>query len=170
MIDYIINENINTDKVLLIGADGEKIGVLPKNVALQKCYNEKMDMVCINDKSKPYVCKMMDYNKYKFDRKKKEKELKAQQKKEETKEIQLRPVIQDHDLETKLKKAKEFLNDGDKVKVVVCFKGREVTHPEIGYNLLAKVKAKLADVSDIVKDGTLDGKRIEVIFAKKKTN
>ena len=168
MTEYIINEEIKANKVLLINADGVKIGILPKNVALQKCYDAQLDLVCINNTSNPVVCKMMDYNKYKFDRKKKEKELKAQQKKEETHELQFRPVIQEHDLDTKLKKAKEFLENGDKVKFVVAFKGRDVTHPDLGYNLLAKIKEKLSDVAEVVKDGKLEGKRIEIIMSKKK--
>lgn len=167
MTDYKINENITAGKVLLISAEGEKLGIFSKNIALQKTYDENLDLVCINETTHPPVCKMMDYSKYKYEQKKREREQKSAQKKEETKEIQLRPQIQQHDLDVRIKKIQQEIMAGNRIKIVISFRGREVSHPEYGFTLLNKI-IELVPEAEVFKQGKLEGKRIECILIKKK--
>lgn len=170
MQDYLINEQIRAQSVLLIDADGNKIGIVPIKTAVYKAGEADLDLVCINSKSNPIVCKLMDYSKFKYEQKKKQKEndLKQRQQRQEEKEIQLRPQIAEHDLEVKAKKAREELLDNNKIKVVISFKGRQLSHPELGFDILNRFIEKLADVGVVQIQGKLDGRRIESIIIPKK--
>jgi len=170
MIENLINEQIQdkASKVLLINEDGEKVGIMPTKIALYKASDAGLDLVCINISSDPVVCKIMDYSKYKYQTMKREKENKAKQHETETKEIQLRPQIDKHDIETKVKKCREELSKGNKIKLVITFKGRQLDHAELGFNVLTKFKESLIDVADVAKDGKLEGRRIECILNPKK--
>lgn len=167
MIEYKINNQIECEKILLINENGENTGLTTLSDGLVLARNIGLDLVCLNPNNNPPVCKIMNYSKYKYECSKKEKSNKKQ-KEPETKEIQLRPQIADHDINVRLKKCREELLHGNKIRLVISLKGRQADHPEIGFELLNKIKNELIDVSTIYKDGKLDGRRIECILNPKK--
>lgn len=132
----MINEEIRDKEVRLIDENGQQLGVVSSREALSMAVEKNLDLVKIAPQSKPPVCKIMNYGKYRFDQIKREKEAKKKQKTMEVKEVRLSPNIDDHDLNTKLKNAAKFLEKGDKVKVSVRFRGREMTHTDIGREVL----------------------------------
>ena len=170
MQEYLINEQIRAQSVLLIDENGEKVGIVPIKTAVYRAGEAELDLVCINAKSNPIVCKLMDYSKFKYEQKKRQKEndLKQRQQRQDEKEIQLRPQTAEHDLNVKAKKAREELLDNNKIKVVVSFKGRQLAHPELGFDVLNRFIEKVADVCTIQTPGKLDGRRIDCILVPKK--
>jgi len=165
-----INEEIRVLEVRLVfadGADGEEQTVMPLKEALAKATEKGLDLVEISPNAKPPVCRIMDYGKYRFEQIKREKESKKNQKVIQVKEVKLRPNIEDHDFETKAKNAEKFLKSGDKVKATIMFRGREITHPELGRALCDKLIERLADVSLVEKPAKVEGKNMIVIFAPK---
>ena len=167
MNDYLVNEKIHFSQVLLIDETGKKVGVFPSNVALEKAYEKNLDLVCMNAKSRPAVCKIIDFSKFKYEQKIKEKEAKKKQVKIDIKEIQLRPSIAEHDLEVKAKKAREELLKGNQINIVLSFKGREISHPELGFNTINKFIDLLSDCSIVFKKPTLDNRKILAILKRK---
>src|SRR6201994_43598 len=135
-----INDEIRTAKVLLIDQNGEKQGVMPIGAALEAAEEVGLDLVEVSPNSDPPVCKVLDYGKYKFQEQKKKNEARKRQKTVEIKEIKLRPNIDVHDYDVKAKAMHRFFEEGDKVKVTLRFRGREMRHPELGMKLLQKVK------------------------------
>ena len=134
-----VNENIDVPEVRLIGADGENIGVVSVQEAIQKSEEVGLDLVEISPNASPPVCKILDLGKFKYELQKKRNESKKKQKVIDVKEIKLRPNIEDHDYEVKMRSMHRFLLDGDKVKITMRFRGREMNHQEIGVNLLKRV-------------------------------
>ena len=130
-----INRQIKAREVQLIGENGEKLGVISFNEALEKAEEKNLDLVLVAPNSNPQVCKIMNYGKYKFEQAKKEKEAKKKQKVLEVKEIRVTPNIEEHDFSFKAKNAKKFLQDGNKVKITVRFRGREVNNSKAGENV-----------------------------------
>ncbi len=145
--DYVVNNDIRSKDVRLVDAGGNQIGVVSLNDALNRARQAGLDLVAINPKSTPPVCKILDYGKFKFEQSKKDKELAraARESRIDVKEVQLRPVIDQHDLETKARKAVAFLAAGDKVKVVLKFRGREISHSELGRKVMNDFLALLGD-------------------------
>ncbi len=133
------NHMIRVPNVRVIDANGEQIGVIPTYEALRMAKEQGLDLVEVNFKSVPPVCKIMDFGKFKYEQKKKEKEIARNQKVVETKQLSLRPTTNDHDLRVKASYIQRWLAEGDKVRVVVTFKGREVTHPEIARDAVLKM-------------------------------
>ena len=162
-----INEQIRAKEVQLIGENGEKLGVLSLNDALDKAEEKKLDLVLVAPNGNPPVCKIMNYGKYKFEQSKKEKEAKKKQKIFEIKEIRITPNIEQHDFEFKLKNAQKFIEDGNKVKITVRFRGREVNNSKAGENVLNKFIEKLEDVATVEKKPKLEGRNMFTILAKK---
>ncbi len=162
-----INENIRDPQVRLIGADGEQLGIVSSADALDKAENLNLDLVLISPAANPPVCKIMDYKKYCFEQERRMKEAKKNQKIVDVKEIQLSIRIEDNDFKTKLNRAIKFLSGGDKVKVRVRFRGREITHPELGMELTARFFDGCKEVSSIEKPAKLDGRNIIMILAPK---
>lgn len=158
-----INEEIRVKEVRIIGDDGEQLGVMPTNKALEMAYDKDLDLVLIAPTAEPPVCRIMDYGKYRFERDKKEKEAKKKQTVVEVKEIQLSCRIDTHDFETKVKHAHRFLGDGNKVRVVVKFKGREMTHLDIGREMLEKFEQACAGSGTVDKRPTLEGRFMSMI-------
>lgn len=150
--ELLINEQIRDKKVRLIDEDGTQIGIVPINVALEKAQSKNLDLVCISPKANPTVCKIMDYGKYRYDTIKKEKEDKKKQKTIQVKEVRFSVNIETHDLETKANQARKFIQNGDKVKVSARFRGRELGHKELGYDVLDEFIEILGD------DATVDVK------------
>ena len=162
-----INEHIRANEVQVIDENGEKLGVLPLQDALNKAYEKKLDLVLVAPNNNPKVCKIMNYGKYKFEQSKKEKEARKKQKTFEIKEIRITPNIDKHDFDFKSKNAKKFLEDGNKVKITVRFRGRELNYVKQGEEVLNKFIEVLSDVSVAEKRPILEGKNLFIILAKK---
>ena len=146
-----INRWIRAKEVRLIGETGAQLGVVPIEKALQIASERGLDLVEVASSSAPPVCRLLDYGRYRYEQTKKERKARKSQKSAVLKEIRIRPRVKEHDLETKIKVARKLLEEGDKVKVFIFFRGREITHPEIGLKLLQKVADGLKDI------GALDG-------------
>ena len=161
------NGQIREKEVQLIGENGEKVGVISTQEALEMAQDKNLDLVLVAPQAKPPVCKLMNYGKYKFEMAKKEKEAKKKQKILEIKEIRVTPNIEEHDFEFKSKNARKFLTDGNKVKITVRFRGREVNNSKAGEVVLNKFIEKLEDISTVEKVPKLEGRNMFTILAKK---
>ena len=160
-----INEEIRAKEVRIVGENGEQVGVMSSSAALAMAYEKNLDLVLIAPTAQPPVCRIMDYGKYRFERDKKEKEAKKRQTVVEVKEIQLSCRIDTHDFETKVKHAHRFIGDGNKVRVVVKFKGREMSHLEIGRDILAKFEEACSDVGTVDKRPALEGRFMSMVIS-----
>lgn len=160
-----INRNIKFDKLLVIGPNGEKLGILSKSEALIEADKYELDLVLITSKSNPPVAKIIDYGKFRFERKKKESESKKNQKQIETKEIRLRPNIGENDLNVKIKSARIFLRKGNRVKISLSFKGREMTNKEIGLQTINKFLKSLEDIAQIDSYPKQDGRFLNALIS-----
>ena len=167
-IKYRINHQIKAKDVRLIGAEGEQIGVISLPEALRKAEDEGLDLVEISPTANPPVAKIIDWGKFKYEKRKQEQSQRKKQKNVEVKGIRLSSKIGEHDLETKAKTARKFLNDEHKVKVRLLFKGREITHKDVGERVLRRFAEKLEDVSTIEQDVTFTGREAGIIIAPKK--
>lgn len=163
-----INRQIKAKEVQLIGADGEKKDVMPFEQALELAGEQDMDLVLVAPNAQPPVCKIMNYGKYKFEQAKKEKEARKNQKAVELKEIRVSTNIGDHDFEFKSKNARKFLEAGNKVKLSLRFRGRELNNMKIGENVLNKFIEDLSDIASVEKRPLLEGKTMFVILTKNK--
>lgn len=162
-----INRQIRAKEVQLIGENGEKLGVISFNDALAKAEEKNLDLVLVAPNANPVVCKIMNYGKYKFEQAKKEKEAKKKQKVQETKELRITPNIEEHDFGFKAKNARKFLEDGNKVKITVRFRGRELNNTKMGEEVLNQFIKNLEDISVVEKSPKLEGKNMFIILAKK---
>lgn len=162
-----INGQIKAKEVQLISDNGEKLGMLPIARALEIAEEKKLDLVLVSPNAQVPVCKIMNYGKYKFEQAKKEKEAKKKQKIQETKELRITPNIEEHDFGFKAKNAKKFIEDGNKVKITVRFRGRELNNVKMGENVLNDFAKELEDVAVVEKAPKLDGKNMFIILAKK---
>ena len=165
--ELAINEGIKFKEVRVIDADGSQLGILPIAKALDAAYAKDLDLVNISPNAVPPVCKIMDYGKYRFEQAKREKEAKKNQKTFEIKEIRLGLSIDTHDFETKGNHAIRFLKDGDKVKVSIRFRGRELGHPEIGYDTMERFAQYCAEVSSVEKAAKMEGRNMLMFLAPK---
>lgn len=165
--EHIINEKIRDKEVRLISESGEQLGVVSSADALKRAGEKNLDLVMIAPQAAPPVCKIMDYGKFKFEIAKKEKEQRKNQKIITIKEIRISPNIDDHDFETKLKNAVKFLKSGDKVKVTVRFRGREVTHSKLGETLLIKFGEAAEEFGLVEKRPKLEGRNMSMFIAPK---
>ena len=162
-----INENIKDAEVRVIGSDGSQLGIMPSSKALSMANNENLDLVKIAPQAVPPVCKIMNYGKYKFELAKKEKEAKKNQKIVGIKEIRLSLNIDTHDFETKVGHAMRFAQNGDKIKVTMRFKGREMGHPEIGYEIMQKFAKACSEFANVEKAAKLDGRSMLMFLTAK---
>ncbi len=168
--NLLINEQIKVGQVLVIGPNGEQVGVKSISDALTLASYAGLDLVLMNPNGNPPVCKVMDYNKYKYERSKKEKEALKKQRSNmsELKEFRLSPVIDVGDFETKLKQVTKYLQKGDRIKLSIRFKGRQMAHTEIGQDVLLRFAGRLADISDIEQQPKLDGRSMTMLLTPKK--
>ncbi len=162
-----INEEILDKEVRLIGDEGEQLGIMSAAEALRIATERELDLVKIAPGSNPPVCKIMDYGKFRFEQTKKEKEAKKNQRVIEIKEIRMSPGIDTNDFNTKLKNGQKFLQDGDRVKVSVRFRGREMAHTEIGAQLLKDFAEKCADIANMDKAPKLEGRNMSMFLSPK---
>ena len=163
---YNVNERITANTVRLVG-DGGEPKVLPTKEALKMAMELELDLVEISPNQDPPVVKIIDYSKFKFEQMKKAKEAKKKQKVIHLKEIKMRPNIDMHDFEHKVKHAKEFLDNGDKVKFTLMFRGREMAHPELGFDVMQKIRERIEDIVLIEKEASQEGRNITMIVSAK---
>lgn len=165
-----INEQIRAKEVLVIGPNGEQVGVKSIQDALTLANYAGLDLVLINPNGNPPVCKVMDYNKYRYEKTKKEKEALKRQRANmaELKEYRLSPVIDVGDFETKLRNVTKYLQKGDKIKLSIRFKGRQMAHTELGRDVLVRFSDRLVDIADIEQQPKLDGRTMTMLLAPKK--
>ena len=165
IIDLAINDEIREKEVRVIGSQGEQLGIVPIDQALRMADQADLDLCLISPKAVPPVCKIMDYGKYRFEAQKKEKESRKNQKIIAMHEIQLSATIEKHDMEVKAKKAREFLKDGDRVKVSIRFRARQITHPEIGHQIMSLFCEMLKDDAKVEKKPALEGRNLIMIMS-----
>lgn len=163
-----INENITAREVRLIGVDGQQIGVVSLNEALQAAEEAKLDLVELVADAVPPVCRIMDYGKHLFEKKKQAAEAKKNQKQAQVKEIKFRPGTEDGDYQVKLRSLIRFLNEGDKAKVSLRFRGREMAHQDLGMELLKRVEIDLAEYGTVEQHPKLEGRQLMMVIAPKK--
>lgn len=162
--DLRINQRIRVEEVRLIGANGEQLGVVNTQDALQKAEEAGLDLVEVASQVNPPVCRIMDYSKYKYDQEKKGKDARKHQKVVHIKEIKIKPNIEEHDYQVKLFHLKRFLTRGDRAKLTLTFRGREMSHMDLGKKVVDRIIADLNEVGELEKGPTLDGRNIIVNF------
>ena len=169
-IGLLINEQIKAREVLVIGPNGEQVGVKPIQDAMTLASYAALDLVLISPNANPPVCKVMDYNKYRYEKQKKEKEALKKQKANmaELKEFRLSPVIDVGDFETKLRNATKYLEKGDRIKLTIRFKGRQMAHTELGKEVLDRFASRVTDCADIEQKPKLEGKTMTMLLVPKK--
>ena len=163
-----INEEINANKVRLIGSKGEQIGILSLEEALDKAKELSLDLVQMVKEGDPVVCKLMDHGKHIFDSKKQKSASRKKQKRILIKEIKFRPVTEENDYQIKVNKIKNFLEEGNKAKVTLRFRGREMAHQNIGMNLLKRVEEDLESIANVEQFPTLEGRQLLMMMAPNK--
>ena len=166
-LDHELNEEIRDKELRVIGADGAQLGIMSAETALHLAAEQEMDLVKIAPNSTPPVCKIMDYGKFRFEQLKKEKEARKNQHIVEIKEVRMSPNIDTNDFNTKVKSALKFLKDGDRVKVTVRFRGREMAHTSIGHDLLVKFGSDCSEVANVDKPPKLDGRHMSMFLSPK---
>ena len=166
-LEHQLNEEIRDKEVRLIGADGAQLGIMSSADAQRLAYEKDLDLVKIAPNATPPVCKIMDYGKFRFEQMKKEKEAKKNQRVVEVKEVRMSPNIDTNDFNVKLKNAQKFLKEGNRVKVTVRFRGREMAHTDIGKGLLLKFAEQCSEVAALDKDPKLDGRHMSMFLSPK---
>lgn len=169
---YRINERIFASELRVLDAEGKQIGLLSKSEALGIAKARELDLVEIAAQAKPPVAKIIDFKKFLYQEEKKKREEKRKAKVSETKEIRLGPFMSDNDLQVMIKRGREFLEDGDKVKLVLKFRGRQITHPEFGKEIVGKTIVALADISKVDREPRFEGNQLVSVLSpeKKKVN
>jgi translation initiation factor IF-3 len=162
-----VNEQIRAREVRLIGIDGTHLGIKPLREALQLAMEANLDLVNVAPQAKPPVCRIMDYGKFRYEQSKREKEARKNQKTIQIKEVRLSPTIEENDVQTKLKNVKKFLQKGDKVKLTIRFRGREITHQELGRRILDRMAEEVKDISDVERQPKLEGRQMIMILTPK---
>jgi translation initiation factor IF-3 len=163
--DLMINEEIRDREVRLIDQNGEQLGVMLTRQALELAEERQLDLVKIAPQAKPPVCKLMDYGKYRFEQSKREREIRKNQKVITIKEVRLSATIEDHDVDVKFRNAVKFLQDGDKVKVNIRFRGRQITHSEIGLQVMRSFAERIKEYAIIERQPLLEGRNMIMILA-----
>ena len=164
-----VNEEIDAPQVRLIGEDGEQLGIVPLAKALAVAEEAGLDLVEIAPMANPPVCKVMDYGKYRYQEQKKAQEARLKQKQIQVKEIKLRPGTDENDYQIKLRNLRRFLEEGDKAKVTLRFRGRELSHQELGMRQLERIREDLADIGVVEQMPRLEGRQMVMVIAPKKS-
>ena len=165
--DLMMNQEIRDREVRVIGQTGEQLGVMPTHAAMQLAEEAGLDLVKIVPNAQPPVCKLMDYDKYRYEQSKKERELRKNQKVVSIKEVQLSATIEENDVQTKAKAAQRFLGQGDKVKVSIRFRGRQITHPEVGLAVMQDFAKRVEDIAVVERKPLIEGRHMIMILAPK---
>ena len=167
-LKYRLNENIDAAEVRLVGAGGEQIGVVPLEEAKKLAEESSLDLVEISPQAEPPVCKVMDYGKFRFEEQKKRQASRKRQKQTQVKEIKFRPGTDIGDYNVKLRNLTKFLTEGDKVKVTLRFRGREMAHQELGRDLLKRVEGDLQELGSVEQFPRMEGRQMVMVLAPKK--
>jgi len=162
-----VNDGITAAQVRLIGPDGDNHGVVDISTARQAAEQVGLDLVEVSPNAEPPVCKVLDFGKYKYEQQKKANAAKKKQKTQDVKEIKMRPSIDVHDYQTKMKSMNKFLNDGDKVKVTLRFRGREMAHQDLGLDVLKRVQEDIADIAKVESQPKMEGRQMTMVVAPK---
>ncbi|WP_188647842.1 translation initiation factor IF-3 [Marinithermofilum abyssi] len=162
-----VNEAIRAREVRLIDAQGNQLGIKPLREALRLAQEAELDLVNVAPQAKPPVCRIMDYGKYRYEQSKREKEARKKQKTIQVKEIRFSPSIEEHDVQTKLRNVKKFLKKGDKVKLSIRFRGREITHQELGRSILDRMAEEVKDLGEVERKPKLEGRHMIMILSPK---
>lgn len=165
-----MNGEINAPEVRLVGDDGEQLGIVSLNTAMSIAEEAGLDLVEIAPLAKPPVCKVMDFGKFKYQEQKKAHEARLKQKQVQVKEVKLRPGTDENDYQIKLRNLKRFLGDGDKAKVTLRFRGREMAHQEIGMRQLERIKSDLEEIAVVEQMPKMEGRQMIMVIAPKKTS
>lgn len=166
--DHRIGRRIRAREVLVIGSDGKQIGVMGTGTAVDMANEQGLDLVEMDAGANPPVCRILDYGKYKYDQARRRRESKRNQHTVETKEVKFRPKIGEHDFQVKLKKVLEFLEERNKVRLVVQFRGREQVHPEIGKSILDRVCKEAIDLATIINLAKMEGRMMSMVIGPKR--
>lgn len=164
----IINERIRFPKIRVIDSDNSQLGIMTPREALQLAEEKELDLVLVTDKADPPVCRIIDYGKFKFEQEKKAKEAKKKQHTVEVKEVKMRYKIEKHDYDVRLNQAKRFLQDGDKVKATVMFRGREIQHSDMARDLLTRLADDLQEFAEVQQFPKQEGRNMMMLLAPKK--
>jgi translation initiation factor IF-3 len=164
----VINERIRFPKVRVIDSDGSQLGIMSSREAMQLAEDKELDLVLVSDKADPPVCKIVDYGKHKFEQEKKAKEAKKKQHNVDVKEVKMRYKIEEHDYNVRIKLAKRFLQEGDKVKATIMFRGREIQHSDLAEDLLKRMATDLQEVAEIQQAPKKEGRNMMMLMAPKK--
>ncbi len=165
--NLFVNEQIRAREVLVIDADGNQLGVMALKDALETARQKRLDLVNVAPNARPPVCRLMDFGKYKYEQSKKERDARKKQKMITLKEVKLRPKIEKHDFAVKVRNSRRFLEGGDKVKVTVMFRGRELAHPDIAQRLCRQLAQELDDCSTVERNARLEGRNMTMILSPK---
>jgi len=160
-----VNETIRAREVRLIDANGDQLGVKSRNEAIKIAQTRNLDLVLVAPGAKPPVCRIMDYGKYRYEQQKKEKEARKKQRVINVKEVRFSPGIGDHDFNTKLRNARRFIENGDKVKASVRFRGRAITHKELGQEVLNRLADETKDIASIESKAKMEGRQMFMMLA-----
>lgn len=163
-----INEQIRVREVRVVGEAGEQLGVMAVRDALQMAQDRHVDLVEVSPTARPPVCRLMDYGKYKYEQAKRDRESRKKQKIVSIKELKMRPSIEDHDFDVKVKNARRFLEEGDKVKCTMVFRGREIVHASLAQGTLSRLAELVADIGSIERAPRVEGRAMIMILAPKK--
>ena len=162
-----INEEIRAKEIRVVSSDGEQLGILSVKDAIKLAQEKELDLVEVTPAAKPPVCRIMDYGKYRYEQSKREREARKKQRVIEVKEVRMTPKIEAHDFQVKVKAAQKFLKDGDKVKAIIRFRGREIVHAELGKTLLMQLYDTVRDSAVIEREPKIEGKSMIMIIAGK---
>ena len=162
------NEMIRARELRVIAADGEQLGILQRNDAIALAKEAGMDLVEVASTSEPPVCRIMDYGKFKYEQQKKKQEAKKRQAVVQIKEIKVRPKTDDHDYETKVRHIRRFLEEGDRCKITVFFRGREIVHKDRGADILDRIIADLQDIAKVEQEARAEGRTLQMMLVPKK--
>lgn len=160
-----INEDIEVSEVRLVAEDGEQVGVVSLDLALQRAADAGLDLVEVSPNAEPPVCKIIDYGKLKYQEQKKKNEARKKQKTIEVKEIKLRPNIDTHDYDVKMRSARRFIDEGDKVKVTLRFRGREMAHQDLGAQVLERVRGELDEIAKVEQMPKMEGRQMVMVMS-----
>lgn len=162
-----INEEIRAKEIRVVSGDGEQLGIMPVKEAIKLAQEKGLDLVEVAPTAKPPVCRIMDYGKYRYEQSKREREARKKQKVIEIKEVRMTPKIETHDFQVKVRATLKFLNDGDKVKAIIRFRGREIVHADLGKTLLMQLFESVKDHAIMEREPKIEGKNMIMILAKK---
>jgi|TARA_B100000809_G_scaffold198354_1_gene198164 translation initiation factor IF-3 len=162
-----VNEQIEAEKVRVVNADGEMVGVISKEEGIEIAFEAGLDLVEVSPNADPPVCKVLDYGKYKYEAQKKANEARKKQKVIDVKEIKMRPGIDEHDYQVKMRSVRRFLDEGDKVKMTIRFRGREMAHQELGMKVLDRVREDVDELAKVEQFPKSEGRLMTMVIAPK---